>query len=434
MEKTFKNGYPFQDMLSFYQFLKKKKPFSTDSKYHGRAFLAHIRLLMIFSLLTGIKMSQLIELLWSDVLTLDENQKADAKTRLRFKGFNVFLTESLRKELEYHFTSVPYARLNGYIFLSDNGEPWNKRNLSRDIKSFLKEFDFEYTDTFETDSTRIMFGREVIKTHGFTKRIINELKIHFNKNSKEKLCQFLHIDSDEEKRQFEFHQSIVPLSNSSNWDFGKKGVAHSDFEPFQHFNSFYYFLMGNFKVIENTKNNAMFIPNLVLLLYLGLRTGIRLSKLTSLRWSDIAEFGNYNRLVLKQHLEFEGKVISLGAKSTYAHRIEGMYKKSRSKGLDDFVFKYNTGKDLNPKYLSRDIRVGLDILDYPFADKFKTYSTTIMFGRRVLERHGFQKKILSDLKSHLKHRTIGDMLSFLHIAPNEELPPPEITEGLVDFK
>ena len=207
-KKDFSTGYPFQDLEMFYDFLKNKESFNIVKKDENKAFLLNMRLLLIVSTFTGIKVSQLIQLLWSDVITLNGENYPTPKKRLIFKRFDIPIIEKLQKEFVYHHRASSRPRINDYIF-TDDGEPWNPRNLARDIRTALEDRGFYYANEFKTESPQIMFGRTVILVHGYNKRVIQELKKHLNFSSESKLMEFLFIDSEQEKRRMKYFDNLL---------------------------------------------------------------------------------------------------------------------------------------------------------------------------------------------------------------------------------
>lgn len=209
IEKSFVTGYPFMHIDAFMYHIRLVNPIKGKPNYGDSLFLYHIRVLLIVSTLTGIKMSQLIQLTWIDILEFSPSHFPKVKKRLKYKRHDIPLIGQVEKELKNHYNICNKPRINDYIFTADNGEPLNPRNLSRDIRKGLEELGFAFFNEFKTDSTLIMFGRSVINVHGYNKRVIQELKKHLNFHSELQLLEFLHIDTKVEKRRRNFHENLI---------------------------------------------------------------------------------------------------------------------------------------------------------------------------------------------------------------------------------
>lgn len=206
--KSFNTGYPFIDLDVFinYIFYHNSTPLQCDE--NKTTWKYHMRLLLIFGSMSGIKMSQLIQLTWSDLILFENFHLKTIKSRLIFGRFDIPLVKDIRIEFSKHaFACMP--RYNDYVFTNDNGEPLNQRNLSRDVRKALKEWGFPFYNEFKTESTQIMFGRAVIKIHGYNKRVMKELKSHLNFHSELQLLKFLNIDSPDEKLRRNFHENLL---------------------------------------------------------------------------------------------------------------------------------------------------------------------------------------------------------------------------------
>ena len=206
--KSFKIGYPFIDLDVFLHILFYDNPTPREFEEGKSRWLYNMRLLIIVSSMTGIKMSQLIQLTWSDLILLENIQTKEINRRLKFNRFNIPLVKEIRREFTIH-SYLSKQKYNDFVFTNNDGEPLNPRNLSRDVRNALNDLGFPYFSEFKTDSTQIMFGRAVIKIHGYNKRVIQELKSHLNFHSELALMKFLYIDKPEEKIRRNFYENLL---------------------------------------------------------------------------------------------------------------------------------------------------------------------------------------------------------------------------------
>lgn len=199
--------------------------------------------------------------------------------------------------------------------------------------------------------------------------------------------------------------------------------------PFQSFESFYEFIRVKFPLTSEPRP-TLSIPNIRLLWMYALLTGIKISQIALIKWQDIVMVDGENRVKVKDIFNY-GKLELPITK----HRIERMvkmhYRGTGEPHLTESVFKYSNGAELNPRYLSRDIRNDLKKMNFPFYKEFLPISTQIIYGRRVLKIHGYDKATLNDLKRHLNRKSVNDLMEFLCISTKEEEPQREIFEGLI---
>lgn len=197
--------------------------------------------------------------------------------------------------------------------------------------------------------------------------------------------------------------------------------------PFDSFDSFYNLVRrrrsGRFEV------NSKHIPNIPILLYYALLSGIKISQLAYIKWEDIYDPNSERGIKTKKIFNFCGIEIPIPSKGETHYLVGSKYIRNKCQ-LTDYVLKYNDGSDFDPKHLTRDIRLWLKLVDYPYYEQFVSESTQIMFGRRVLQVHGYDKEILQGLKKHLKKRSVNELMEFLHILQKEEEPQREIFDGL----
>lgn len=197
--------------------------------------------------------------------------------------------------------------------------------------------------------------------------------------------------------------------------------------PFDSFDSFYNLVRK--KRNDRYELNSKHIPNIPILLYFALLSGIKISQLAYFKWEDIYDPNSKRSIKTKKKFNFSGIEIPIKSSLETHFLVSLKYKRNNYK-LSDYVLKYNDGSDFDPKHLTRDIRLWLKLVDYPYYEQFVSESTQIMFGRRVLQVHGYDKEILQGLKKHLKKRSVNELMEFLYISHKEEEPQREIFEGL----
>lgn len=197
--------------------------------------------------------------------------------------------------------------------------------------------------------------------------------------------------------------------------------------PFDSFDSFYNLVRR--RRSDRYEVNSKHIPNIPILLYYALLSGIKISQLAYIKWEDIYDPNSERSIKTKKIFNFCGIEIPIPSKVETHYLVGAKYIKNKCQ-LTDYVLKYNDGSDFDPKHLTRDIRLWLKLVDYPYYEQFVSESTQIMFGRRVLQVHGYDKEIIQGLKKHLKKRSVNELMEFLYILQKEEEPQREIFDGL----
>lgn len=198
--------------------------------------------------------------------------------------------------------------------------------------------------------------------------------------------------------------------------------------PFDSFSPFLDFVARRRKYIFHNDFSSNYSPTIQIILLYSLLTGIKVSQISLLKWGDILEIRDGLKLA-KRQIEYKGIIYNIH--NTRFHQLVIQhFGRVRTETLKSTILTYKDGSEVNQKHLSRDIRYWLKMNDYPFYKEFKPISTQIMYGRRVLKVHGYDKEILNNLKKHLKRKSVNEMLEFLYITNKEEEPPREIFEDL----
>ena len=142
-----------------------------------------------------------------------------------------------------------------------------------------------------------------------------------------------------------------------------------------------------------------------LLIMTGLYTGLRISDLLKLTWSDIT-----------------GDVIELTEQKTGKHRKISVNPKLKEmatrhcRGKIGFVFTAGYGKSYSRQHVNRELHVIAK--KYGITTSFSTHSLRKSMGKRVYESNGSSEKslvLLSDIFNHASIRTTK-----LYIGINEE--------------
>jgi hypothetical protein len=98
--------------------------------------------------------------------------------------------------------------LNTPIFVTNHNTPITQPSLLREIKKVLKLMNFPHFKIITTKSPMIMYGRKIIEIRGDHKPTINALKEHFNFRTKKELFEFLKIDYNSKKDDYEFKGKV----------------------------------------------------------------------------------------------------------------------------------------------------------------------------------------------------------------------------------
>lgn len=210
--------YPFQKFSAFSNFL-----YSGLLKY-DEPIVNSIRLLLLISLYNGIKLTKLLKLRWSDVIDINqETKRVSIREKIVFgdyyinidKKFIKLLDVNLHFSLEqfhnidtYKFESMnkhyKHEAFNGFVFITNTGNPITQPSLSREIKKALNHLNFPHADKMISNSTIIMYGRRIIEIKGDHRPTIKKLKEHFKFRSKKELFDFLYLTGSKEKTSTNF--------------------------------------------------------------------------------------------------------------------------------------------------------------------------------------------------------------------------------------
>ena len=225
------NYYPFQKFSAFSNFL------TSGVLFHQEYIINSIRLLLLVSLYNGIKLTKLLKLKWCDIGEINAETKCieirsknvfgeyhiniDEKFKKIIEAFFIIILKNIIKEThnlalknnydmeQYSYENIEEYYLNGvlingFVFITNTGNPITQPSLSREIKKALRYLNFPHADKMTSNSTVIMYGRRIIEIKGDHKPTIKKLKEHFKFKSKKELLDFLYLTGSKEKSSTNF--------------------------------------------------------------------------------------------------------------------------------------------------------------------------------------------------------------------------------------
>lgn len=231
-DKNFNGDYPFQTFKSFSKFLMEHKV------NYANKLESSIRIILLFSLYTGVRMSRFLKLNWDDILIFNsENLTVTIKNEMNLSGIKFMIPQHLKRMILFHFESIlvddylsdseeskyldindgfidiimvdekkdlffqvkafPEIYLNSSIFTLNNGNRITQPSLSREMKNALESIGFKHCELIKTSSTLIMWGRRIIELRGDHKPTIQELKRHFGFKAEKDLAEYLYLISSQ---------------------------------------------------------------------------------------------------------------------------------------------------------------------------------------------------------------------------------------------
>lgn len=215
--------YCFQSFEAFSNFLISGDLFNKNLVYNS------VRILLLIGLYNGIRLSSLLKLRWIDILidkTTDKFFEVKKSIILNDKIINIgsiddgiivthlgkhFLANGIKTHKARTKNTMFYKEsidLNTPIFVTNHNTPITQPSLLREIKKVLELMNFPHFNIITTKSPMIMFGRKIIEIRGDHKPTINALKEHFNFRTKKELFEFLKIDYNSKKDDYEFKGKV----------------------------------------------------------------------------------------------------------------------------------------------------------------------------------------------------------------------------------
>ena len=428
-----------QQILNLVNFdvLIKKCIYKPRNKFNN--YDLDFELLLLIGLVTGSKFTSLINLNWKDIVYLDSEDGFLAKEELIFRKYAICFHSIVKSRITETYIALDYPDLDSKILQSFSKIVLNSQNaleskiriltfrilnLSNDYEKIYRQTNMQF-DTL----TQILFGRKVFEVNGYSNEICKKLKQHFDFRFNKELFDFLEYNS---KDEIKYEISEINLDcNRKLFSLEDKNFNNS--YSFQKFSVFSKFLFS-----KNQYSNKAITDSVIILLLMSLYNGIRPSTLIHLKWQDLIDFNDTNeKFVVKKFTYFRNYKIQINkeiSKILINHfyrndkikdpdsydSIKGMfYSKNRTHAkLTDYIFIMNSGNPLTQPSLSREIKKALLELKFPHYNKIKSTSTTIMYGRRIIEIRGDHKPTLNKLKEHFNFRSKKQLFAFLCINYN----------------
>lgn len=420
---------------------------SMKSKSYSDDFCNVNRIITIICLTTGLKTRFILSLKWEDILTFGSENDAVVKDELNFRNYLIPVDPIVKEQISQIFQRLKFVPdLNDLIISTFPDEYRNSPELLFPIITLLPatsiysdfydlglESEFLKKNDYET-FLQVQFGRKVFEVCGYSNQTSKSLKNHFEFKLNSQLFTFLGYRSKEE---IAFEISNIDLED------GKPIVKFEDKNfnnkhPFQKFTSFQAFLN---KIISRTR-----VQNSIeLLLLISLNVGIKPSSLIHLKWQDVMVVNKENkdlhivsnlkigRHKLKLTNSIRRKLLTFfvdykSDKNNFPEyyrkdnipflNINQTLKYISEPNLNGSIFTLNNGNQITQPSLSREIKKFLNEFGFRHADQFTSKSTSIMFGRRVLEIKGDHKSTIKALKEHFNFRSENDLFTFLYIDLN----------------
>ncbi|MCO6163950.1 hypothetical protein [Flavobacterium sp. NRK F7] len=415
----------------------------TDSiRFKGDNFSKINKILLIICLTTGLDIRLVTDLKWKDILSLDSENDFDVKDQLTLRNYLIPVTPIIKSKLLNIINSLDFKFELEDSIIEQIPEEY-KKNIDLLYESIVitlssKEYYFynlklkeEFIKLYDFKTyTQRIFGRKVLEVNGYNNKISKDLKQHFGFKLNSELLNFLGYQSKDEIH-FEIHK--INLIDGGNIVKLKDKNFNQGYY-FQKFNSFLLFLE---KINSKEKN----INSIKLLLKLSLHLGIRPSSLINLNWEDVLIINEDEKSIAvidtiylkKYKLSLSSQikesllsffVFSNDKNNFSAYPIKDNLTILRNKDLLEYktkpvlnipIFTMNSGNRITQPSLSREIKKCLNQFGFRHSDKFKSFSTSIMFGRRILEIKGDHKPTIQKLKEHFNFRSEKDLFAFLHI-------------------
>lgn len=430
-----KNTQDIASLISFEDLLSSalKEPMQSFER------VSVYKTVLLLALITGLEISFILTLKWKDVLRLGSENDAKVNNELTVRKYSIPLHPKVKQQLSEIYAELGFPKLDTLITdklpksdLIDRARlpEYIITSLSSNRSKFLKIDDnFRRRFNFE-DCTQVLFGRKVFEVEGYTVKISKLLKQHFELKSNEELFNALGYGSKEEIVYELFNINLDSRHLSIEFDDKNFNQGY----PFQKFTAFSRFLQNGKTFYREPVTNSI-----RLMLLLSVYNGIRPSTLVHLNWKDIIqidktqktieirEFSNFAGYTIKICKEFSDKFLyhfELGMDrlpknpleiADKRYQISNKVKFKKMPKLDSPVFVMNTDSRITQPSLSREIKKGLQRMEFPHSDKLTSKSTVIMYGRRILEIKGNHKMTIKRLKEHFNFKSERELFKFLSL-------------------
>jgi len=392
----------------------------------------------LLSLVTGLPLKVILDLKWSNILTLGSDNDAVVDKELLVRKYIIPIHPVIQKRISEYYTAMGFPNLNESI----SSSLLSKHDVNRPsrIASRVTILCYQFNNYSEAralineDYPLVLFGKKVFAVNGYTNEIAKKLKLHFKLDTNQQLFDFLGYHS---KNDIRYELSDINLSV----DAGIVTLADKNFNngsPFQRFDAFN-------KYLTTTKSHqeTYATKSIKIILLISLHNGIRPSSLLQLNWGDVVTLEPpkgkrkfYSRN-FHQSIVFKGKTINIPSsvqKMLHSFILtDYLYVPIEEReSSDNFgykgsileqvivnptlqLFRMNNGNRITQPSLLREIKNALHLIGFPHTDKITTQSTVIMYGRKILEVKGDHPMTIKKLKEHFKYRSKKGLFEFLHI-------------------
>lgn len=443
----YKITHPLTDI---YEFDGKMKHALRDLINASERQLVYIAIHLL-CITAGLKISEVMKLTWDDILSLGSENEAEVKNEITIRKYIIPIDPSIKFQLAEVYRKLGYPDLNSSIASSLSEQDLSYKAIVRltiyNGAAYFPEYDFLFKNIDYNTFFQVVFGRRVFEVYGYSNEICKKLKQHFEFRLNEELFNFLGYKSKDEIIFKLSHVNIadkegiryllgkdtlkvnVGLFQLQDKNFNSKPNNKKDEYNFQKFSAF-----SNFLIAADNFYEKPVIMSVRILLLMSLYNGIRPSTLIKLKWKNIVQinedektieilkFTTINRFTIKIGHEIESKLLDhLKFFLERTLQIELFYFKGNKRqfsvkpDLNGYVFVTNTDRQLTQPSLLREIKNTLSFMNFQHTDKFKTYSTLIMYGRKIIEIKGDHKQTIQKLKEHYNFRSTKQLFDFLKI-------------------
>lgn len=404
------------------------------------------RIILSLGLTTGLQIEIILGLKWRDLISNDNGYDIIVKNELATRKYLIPIHPKVRELIYKMYFNIGHPNIDSLIIDSIPikerlSEEMLVRNMIMSGSSnmrILYKMDNETLNGFNFQNfTQVLFGRKVFEANGYSNELSKDLKQHFGFRLNEELFDFLGYKS---KEDIKYELSNVNLK-SKNVIIELEDKSFHNKHPFQKFNAFSDFLtIGNVNSLDSLHNSIR------MLLLISLYTGIRPSTLIRLKWEDVLEIDEIQNTVdIKSSIPIDGFVLKTTQEirdglliqlekihrnlnnewleeTSARYQIKNKLKSQNDKNpaLDTHIFVMNSGNPITQPSLSREIKKVMQQIGFPHPDKITTKSTSIMFGRRIIEIKGDHKATIDSLKDHFNFRSKKELFDFLYIEINHK--------------
>ena len=188
-------------------------------------------------------------------------------------------------------------------------------------------------------------------------------------------------------------------------------------DSFSEFHLFFDFL-NRLNIDCEDKKLEVYLYSWRLLLLTSIIEGLPLYRIARLQWDELYDCKD-GKISLKEETPYRKNILAMPEylnnqfisyyKLVYNPLVKTSFMKNK-------IFLSRTGKAIDDKNIPLLLKEIMPLMEFKYADKFNVDSTLIMFGRRIIEVKGLNKKVIRFLRTHLTNvRTELEVLNFLEV-------------------